>query len=149
MLLLQFMRKIMLITDKKMKMKALGDVLTEHRAYHQMKLGCCLTGLSCAQNKIQSGCVREGNVMTFPESYPDYVIRISGEAFNCFENHSISIYVTFNQDRQAWEKYASRIQHLIDCQKAVLVSSDVYNLLDNEINFYDPTIIVSTDQLIF
>jgi hypothetical protein len=135
----------MLITDKKMNMKELDDVLTEHREYHQMQLGCCLTGLSCDQNKIQSGSAREGNVITFPESYHDYVIRISGEAFNCFENHSINIYVTFNQDRQAWEKYASRIQHLIDCQKAVLVSSDVYNIRDDEINFYDPTIILSTD----
>ena len=135
----------MLITDKKMKMKELDDVLTEHREYHQMKLGCCLTGLSCDQNKIQSKSVREGNVITFPESFHDYVIRISGEAYNCFENHPISIYVTFNQDRQAWVKYASTIQNLIDCQKAVLVSSDVYNIIDDEINFYDPTIILSTD----
>jgi len=41
-------------------------------------------------------------------------------------------------------KYASTIQNLIDCQKAVLVSSDVYNVLDAEINFYNPTIICST-----
>ena len=144
MLLLQFMRKIMLITDKEMNIKELSHVLTEHREYHQMKLGCYLTGLNCDQNKIQSKSVREGNVITFPESYHDYVIRISGEAYNCFENHPISIYVTFNQDRQAWVKYASTIQNLIDCQKAVLVSSDVYNVLDAEINFYNPTIICST-----
>lgn len=144
MLLLQFMRKIMLITNKKIKITELSDVLTEHREYHQMKLGCYLTALNCEQNKIQSNSVREGNVITFPESYHDYVIRISGEAYNCFENHPISIYVTFTQDRQAWVKYASTIQNLIDCQKAVLVSSDVYNVLYAEINFYNPTIICST-----
>lgn len=134
----------MLINDKKINIKELNDVFIEHQAYHRMKLVCCLTALNFYKYLRKNNCVREGNVSTFPQSYHEYEIHISGEAFNCFENHPISIYVTFNQDRQAWGKYVSRIQNLIDCQNAVLVSSDVYNVLDGEINFYNPTIIFST-----
>lgn len=134
----------MLINDKEINIKSLNDVFIEHQAYHRMKLVCCPTALNCYQYLRKANSVCEGNVSTFPQSYHEYEIHVSGEALNCFESHPISIYVSFKQDWQAWKKYGSTIQNVINSQSAIFVSSDVYNVLDGEINFYNPSIIVST-----
>lgn len=132
----------MLITDKDIRIKELNDIFTEHQTYHRMNLACRLTALKYCQY-ARKNSDQKGNVISFPQTYPEYDIQISGEAFNCFENHPINIYVSFKKDRNAWKTYRHTIQKVINAQIAVLVSSDIYNVLDGEINFYNPNIICS------
>ncbi|MCP3127269.1 hypothetical protein [Shewanella sp. KJ2020] len=68
----------------------------------------------------------------------DFELRIIAEAYNCFENFDVEIYLTFQRDRDAWMHYQQEANEMIKLGHSVLVTAEVYSHIDGSICVYDP-----------
>jgi hypothetical protein len=116
------------------------DIFTLNPEYHQIKLVCSLENIRPYKQKRLGNSELFGNVATFPDILYEYEIVIAGSAFNCFENCPVNIFMTFAQDKLAWERYKKSIGNLINNHRAVMVIANVYNIQDGEFSLFNPTI---------
>ncbi|BDA60577.1 hypothetical protein [Shewanella xiamenensis] len=75
----------------------------------------------------------------------DFELRIIAEAYNCFENFDVEIYLTFQRDRDAWMHYQQKANEMIKLGYSVLVTAEVYSHIDGSICLYDP-LLTPTDM---
>jgi hypothetical protein len=117
------------------------DILTRYPEYHQIKLVCSLEYIKSHKLKKTSKSQQFGNVHSLPDISYEYEIVISGSTFNCFENCLVNIFMTFHQDKLAWEKCQVSIENVINKHRAVMVNADVYNIQDGEFSLFNPIIL--------
>jgi hypothetical protein len=133
----------MKVSDKKINVKDIDDIFNHFAEYHNFKMVCGLTNSESRQSYQRWRTKPIDNVLFFPETLLEYEIDVEAIALNCFENHQVKILFTFGQDKKAWEIMDKSLNRIIRSGNVVFVNSDVYSLLDGEVQIYNPTIMES------
>jgi hypothetical protein len=131
----------MTTANEEVHMSDIEDIFTRYPEYHQVKLVCSLEDIKHYKLKRTSLSKDFDNVSTFPSVFYEYEIVISGSTFNCFENCPVNIFLTFDQDKLAWEKCQKLMNGLINSHRVVMINADVYNIQDGEFSLFNPIII--------
>jgi hypothetical protein len=127
--------------NEEVHISGIEDIFTRYPEYHQIKLICRLENISPYELKKISKSEQFCNLSTFPHILYEYEIAISGSAFNCFENCPVNIFMTFGQDKLAWEKCQKIIANLVNNHNVVMINADVYNIQDGEFSLFNPILL--------
>ncbi len=117
------------------EINSLLEQLSDHQT---IKLICKLKSMSASEGNIKMRDEIDQNVLSFPKIVLDYEIILMAEAYNCFDNFLLDIYITFMGDNEAWLSFQKNISELIRSNKTVLVSTDIYHYIDGALCLYNP-----------
>jgi hypothetical protein len=127
--------------NEEVRISGIEDIFARYPEYHQIKLICRLEDIRSYELKKMSKSEQFDNVSTFPRILYEYEIAISGSAFNCFENCPVNIFMTFGQDKLAWEKCQKIIANVVNSHHVVKINADVYNIQDGEFSLFNPILL--------
>lgn len=134
------------LSNKKTRISKYEIFLKKYPEYAQLKMACKFTGIEPFIEEMGYRGEGEEGVTHYKDKKCNFSITVDAIAHGFFDDFELTLYFTFDEDRGTWESKQKYFNMLISDENMILVTADIYSVIDAGIKTYDPEIIVLDDK---